>query len=219
VNRNHAFAVCLVLTVISAAVAAYYYGRLPAVMPTHWNASGHVNGHMPKFWGVVIYPAIMLALCVQLALLPLISPNKFRLDNSIGTFSLIVVVIAIFILVVSVLAMQAALGTPLPIQNLVPALLGLLFFVIGNYMGKFRKNFFMGIRTPWTLASDEVWARTNRLAGWLWAAGGLVFIVESIVGVNVIAILSVVGIMLLVPMVYSFFAYKQIEGFKQDASL
>jgi uncharacterized membrane protein len=219
VNRNHALMVCFVLTVISAALAALYYDRLPALMLTHWDTHGNVNGHMPKFWGVAIYPAIMLALCAQLALLPLISPNKFRLDDSIGTFSLVVVVIAIFILVVSVIAMQAALGTPLPIQNLVPGLLGLLFFIIGNYMGKFRKNFFMGIRTPWTLASDEVWARTNRLAGWLWALGGLALIADSIVGANAVAILCVAGTMVVVPIVYSFFAYKRIEGFKQDASL
>ncbi len=102
------------------------------------------------------------------------------------------------------------------VERIVPIAVGLLFIVLGNYMGKIRKNFFIGIRTPWTLASDEVWARTHRLGGYLFVAAGALMVVMPLVGLGGVGIVAASLIAALVPVVYSFIAYKRIEGFGPD---
>ena len=90
--------------------------------------------------------------------------------------------------------------------------------ILGNFMGKFKKNFWIGIRTPWTLASDEVWLRTNRLGGQLMVFGGVVLIASSLFGALAVpALVGVVIITVTVPMVYSYVPYKRIEGFENNA--
>ena len=114
--------------------------------------------------------------------------------------------------------MQAATGAAIRIQTVVPALVGALLIFIGNYMSKLRKNFFIGVRTPWTLASDEVWSRTHRLAGWAFALGGIALIVESIVGVNPLVFTAIIALVVALPVVYSYVLYKKIEGFGPNDS-
>ena len=90
---------------------------------------------------------------------------------------------------------------------------GLLLAVLGNYLGKTTRNFFLGIRTPWTLASDEVWRRTHRLGGWTMVAAGVALVVMGLFGASEMALLVIVGAAALIPVVYSFFAYRALEGF------
>ena len=98
-----------------------------------------------------------------------------------------------------------------------PMQVGLLFVVIGNFLGKVRKNFFIGIRTPWTLASDEVWSRTHRLGGWMFVAGGIVMIVGAFAGLPVLGVIAVVLAIALYPVLHSFLLYRRLEGFSAEA--
>jgi uncharacterized membrane protein len=88
---------------------------------------------------------------------------------------------------------------------------GALLMVIGNFMGKFRKNFFVGIRTPWTLTSDVVWERTHRLAGWLFVLAGLVWIVGGLVHASPVVLVVAALAAGFVPAVYSYFLYRRVE--------
>jgi uncharacterized membrane protein len=112
-----------------------------------------------------------------------------------------------------VMILRSELGIAPPPGSNIMLPVGVLMAVLGNFMGKFRKNFFIGIRTPWTLASDEVWLRTHRLAGKLMVAGGAVVVLTSfskeLIGVAIAAIL----IASFAPLVYSYVIYKRIEGF------
>ena len=104
------------------------------------------------------------------------------------------------------------------IQQLVPAFSGILLIILGNYMGKLTRNFFIGIRTPWTLASAEVWGQTHRLAGRVFVLGGIALCVEAVVGMNQVVFLGILAVLIIVPVAYSFFLYKRIEGFGPDRS-
>ncbi|MEL7298668.1 MAG: SdpI family protein, partial [Pseudomonadota bacterium] len=95
---------------------------------------------------------------------------------------------------------------------------GLLFVVLGNYMGKLRKNFFIGIRTPWTLASDEVWARTHRLGGYLFVAAGIGLMLSAFIGMNAWLITTLALGAGLIPVAYSFLLYRKIEGFDNETA-
>jgi uncharacterized membrane protein len=217
-NRKFALVIGLVLILISVGSSVYYYPRVPEVMPTHWDSAGQVNGYMPRFWGVSIWPLIAAFFWLQLLVLPIISPRRFRLDQSLETFNLLYVAGMAIMLCISLVALQVAAGTALRIQQLVPAFSGILLIILGNYMGKLTRNFFIGIRTPWTLASAEVWGQTHRVAGRVFVLGGIALCVEAVVGMNQVVFLGILAVLIIVPVAYSFFLYKRIEGFGRDRS-
>ena len=108
------------------------------------------------------------------------------------------------------------MGKPVDMTRGVEAGIGLLLAVVGNFFGKLTRNFFVGIRTPWTLASDEVWMRTHRLAGKLFVVAGLAMFVLALAGAGPISMMIVVGAAALVSVVASYVFYRRIEGFKEE---
>jgi uncharacterized membrane protein len=109
------------------------------------------------------------------------------------------------------------LGTALGYFGSFPSMVqlgvGALFIILGNYMGKLKHNYFMGIRTPWTLASEEVWYRTHRMAGPFWVIGGLLFIATSFLTTGLLAktILIIIFGIIAIPIVYSYVIFKRLE--------
>jgi uncharacterized membrane protein len=141
------------------------------------------------------------------------SPRGFRVEAFAGAFELVQAAILAFLLTLHAGMLLAGLGEPVSMNRVVCVGMGLLFVVIGNFMGKFTRNFFVGIRTPWTLASDEVWLRTHRLGGKLFVAGGLVVLGAGLLGVRSLVPFMLLPIVLaLVPAVYSYVLYRRLEG-------
>lgn len=165
--------VSLIFVLVMFGVAAWIYPHLPALTPTHWDAHGNVNGWMPRFWAAAIWPLTTFGLAVMFAVLPAISPRKFEIAPFARVYGIIALATLAFLLVVGTIALLAGAGHHVSVRLVAPIAVGALLMVIGNFMGKFRKNFFIGIRTPWTLTSDAVWERTHRLAGWLFVLAGL----------------------------------------------
>lgn len=200
--------VSAVFMVIAAGVAAWLYPRLPAQMPVHWNASGQIDRYRPRSW-VAAMPALLIAgIAALTVLLPLISPRRFEIAPFARIYGLLMLVTQGVILVVGLSVLLAGAGYPLPVPMIVMLAVGTLFMVIGNYMGKLRRNFFVGIRTPWTLSSDAVWERTHRMGGWLFMLGGLVAIVATLAGAPLWIALSALIAAALLPVAYSFWIYR-----------
>lgn len=218
-TRNAALLFGSALILTSAGLSIWAYPHAPPIVPTHWDAAGHVNGYMSKLWGIWLWPIILLGIWLLIIILPAISPKGFRLEQSANVLNLIVVAVMVTEFIASVVVIRSALGMPAPPSGFMLVLVGVLFLIIGNFMGKMRKNFFMGIRTPWTLASDEVWLRTHRLSGWLFMLGGITFLVCGLAGVGSAApIMAVVVGLVIVPIVYSYVIYRRIEGFGPNGS-
>lgn len=213
-NKKILFAV-LVVIIITWVVAFIYEPKLPEQIPTHWNASGEVDGYTSKPWGVYMLPLISTAMSLLLMVLPKISPKGFKLDAARKVYDIIVLVMAVFMLAVMVLSFEAGIKGEIDMSQWILAAMGLLFVVIGNYLAKVPKNFFMGIRTPWTLASDEVWYKTHRLASWTFVIAGLLVILCAFLQVSMnwaTGFLMAAGF---VPFIYSLIIYKKIEGFNE----
>jgi uncharacterized membrane protein len=172
-NRIRRYWLSLLLVALSCGAPIVVYDQLPAQLPIHWGLDGEINGWMAKPWGAFLTPltsAVVVALCV---LVPSMSPSGYSMDRFQRIYPTLVAAVAGLLLSVTLLLLMAALGTRIAIARHVLSLLGVLFLVIGNYLGKLTRNFFVGIRTPWTLASDIVWERTHRLAAPLFVIGGL----------------------------------------------
>jgi uncharacterized membrane protein len=202
---------------VAAAVAApaWLYPGLPDRIPTHWNIEGKVDQYGGK-WTLFAFPMLMAGLLVLFYFLPALSPRHFEVETFRPTYLLImVIVLGLFAYMQGVLLYTVYRnvhgGESLDLGRGFLAGLFLFFALMGNQLGKVRKNFYIGVRVPWTLASDRVWNDTHRLAAWVLTAAGAVGFVLTLLGVSVIlSVVLLVGSALL-PIVYSFVHYKALE--------
>jgi len=203
----------LALVAGAFAAAALLYRRLPDPVPVHWDAHGHVNGYMPKPWGALVMPLVTLGVSLLLLVLPRLSPRGFRVDRFQATFDLIQTSIVGFLFFATLLVLLAGAGFGVSVARAVPLGVGVLLVVLGNVLGKVTKNFFVGIRTPWTLASDEVWLRTHRLGGRVFVVAGLVLAIAGLLGSGGAAPIVAVSLAApLIPIVYSYVIYRRLQG-------
>ncbi len=200
------------LVLAAFGLTARAYPGLPDPMPTHWNAAGQVNGWMPKFWGAFLVPLVMVFLWVTFLVLPKISPRGFEMEPFTRAWDVFKLTMLAVMLFIGVLVLQAAKTGGELSPTAIFCALGVLFVVMGNLLGKVTRNFFVGIRTPWTLASEEVWYRTHRLAGKLFVAAGLLVVATSFAGLHVWPIMVSIGLATLIPVVYSYVIYRRLEG-------
>jgi len=202
------------LTLVAAAFvsAGAVYSRLPPRIPSHWNAAGQVNGWMSKPWGALMMPLTMAGITLLFAVVRRVSPKGYRVETFAAPLAIVEAAVLAFMLTLNTAILLAGLGQTVSMNRIVSVGVGLLFVVLGNFMGKFTRNFFVGIRTPWTLANDEVWRRTHRLGGKVFVAGGLVVLAAALVGGSSIGPVLVLPLVALVPAVYSYVLYRRLEG-------
>jgi uncharacterized membrane protein len=201
---------------IGLIVAVWLWPRLPAQVPSHWNVHGQIDGHMPRFWAAAFPPLMVLALAFLTWLLPAISPNRFRIGPFAQVFTGLMLVIQGFILVVGMCVLLVGAGYALPMPKISMLGVGALMVILGNYMGKLQRNFFIGIRTPWTIASEATWERTHRLAGKLFVLAGLVVLVGTIFGLPFWVGIACILAAALIPAAHSYVIYRRVEGPPQD---
>lgn len=208
--------VSAVFVLTALGVAIWLWPRLPAQVPSHWDMAGKVDGYMPRFWAAAL-PALMVAgLALLTWLLPIISPNRFRIGPFANVYVGLMLVIQGFMLVTGIIMLLAGAGFNVPVPMVAMLSVGALLIVLGNYMGKLQRNFFVGIRTPWTIASEATWERTHRLAGPLFVVAGVVVLITAALGSTPWIGLVCIGVAALVPVVYSYLVYRRLEGPPQD---
>jgi uncharacterized membrane protein len=168
--------VILALLLIAAALALSLavYGRLPERVASHWNLQDQVDGTMPRFWGAFLMPLIALAMLALFLLLPAIDPMKANIAAFRGPFNAFIACLMVFLLYLHLLTILWNLGLQRFRMStaLMPAM-GLLFVFVGLMLRHARRNFIIGIRTPWTLSSDRVWDKTHRLGSVLFVCCGI----------------------------------------------
>jgi len=163
----------LVIAVLAAVISVWAYPRLPPTVATHWNLNGTPNGFSSRLVAVSIMPLVILAMTGLFNVLPKLDPRKENYAKFIHVYWLIANAVIVFIAVAHVLIISSALGFPVKIDRLMPLGIGLLFIFLGNYLTRVEPNWFVGIRTPWTLSSDTVWRKTHRTGGWLMVLAAL----------------------------------------------
>ena len=204
--------VSAVFLAVAVAAGAWLYPRLPAEVPMHWDLHNQVNGVASRFWAAA-FPALgVLALAVLSVVLPAASPRQFAISRFAGVWGGLMLAMQGFVLVVGLGMLLAGAGYPVSIPAVVMLAAGVLYLLLGNYMGKLRRNFFIGIRTPWTLASDAVWERTHRFGGRLFMLGGLATVLIALVDPEPWLLLIVLAAVWLITAGYSYFVHLRLEG-------
>jgi uncharacterized membrane protein len=158
------------------------WNSVPNRLPIHWNAAGKSDGYGGKFEGLLLTPLIAVGLYLMLLVLPAIDPRKENYQRMANTYSVIRLVIVIYMSVFSVVLTFVARGAALNIGLIVPVMVGALFVILGNYFGKLRQTWFVGIRTPWTLSSTVSWNKTHALGGKIFIGIGIGLIIAALIG-------------------------------------
>jgi len=169
------------LCVVALTASAWFYPLLPNQIASHWNIDGQVNGYMSKFWGVFFVPLIMIFLAGLFQILPRLDPthhNPEELRRQLNSFT---VVLMLFLLLIHGLMLAWNLGYKIPFGVILPVFMGGLFYYLGELCLHVKRNWFVGVRTPWTLSSDAVWDKTNQLTGRLFKACGIIAILSALV--------------------------------------
>jgi uncharacterized membrane protein len=198
------------LIAIALLVGIVLYAQLPDPMPSHWNAAGEIDGYMSKFWGIFLVPIMTVVLVPLFLVIPHIDPLKANIAKFRGVFNWFIVVFVVYMLFVYALTLSAALGYQFNMTVMILPIVGLLFIGAGYMMGQAKRNFFIGIRTPWTLSSDTVWDETHKLGSKMFMIGGAVTIVCAFLGENGIWLMLVAMMAAaFVPIVYSYILWRR----------
>lgn len=188
-------------------VGALVYSRLPEQVATHFDLQGNPDGWSSRAFAVFGLPGILLAVNLLIPFALQADPKHKNMSGAL--VNIVVWTVPVVSLLCSGLTLGRALGYDLRIEVVLPVFMGVLFILIGNYLPKTKQSYTMGIKLPWTLASEENWNRTHRLAGFLWVIAGLYFIVMSFIGWSFPAFLIPLFVMILVPTVYSYLLYRK----------
>jgi uncharacterized membrane protein len=203
----------LPLTMVAMAWVAslFFYTHFPSQVAVHWDMAGQVNGYAGRVEGAFILPIILTVMYALFLVLPIADPKRERYAEFDHYYRLFRTAIMALLLVIYAASGLFNLGYPVQISTVVSGSVGILFIVLGNFMGKIKNNWFVGIRTPWTLSSENVWNKTHRMGGWLFVIYGLIIMATPYLPRALAAGLFVLGAVLLTlgTMGYSYWLFKQ----------
>ncbi|WAC04731.1 MAG: SdpI family protein [Methanoregula sp.] len=202
------FAIVLVL-LATAAVTVASYPLLPGTVVSHWNAAGDADGAMPKFWGVSLIPFLMVGLCGLFFLFPRIDPLRINYKKFQRYYEGFILILMLFFFAIQLQIILWGIGIQLSPNLTIPILMGALFIYTGFLIEHAEPNWFIGIRTPWTLSSETVWKKTH-------ARGSLLFRIAGVVSCSGVLFREYAIMFILVPVIlvsaytvaYSYFEFR-----------
>jgi uncharacterized membrane protein len=202
----------IVLVVLSFVLGLYFHPMMPERVPSHWNVRGEVDGYMPRTWGVFLMPIVILGIAVLLLIIPRVDPLKRNIEEFRGRFEGFMIVLVLFMIAVELMILLWGVGIRISPNAVLPIGIGVLIFDAGILLEHAKRNWFIGIRTPWTLSSDEIWYRTHRLGGILFKVAGAVAFLGVFFGRRAVwfilipILLAVVG-----ATAYSYVEYRRLK--------
>ena len=172
-STKNTLIISIILIIIASIAGMLAWNQLPEQVASHWGANDQVNGTMSRFWGVFLMPLITVVMLVLFLFLPGIDPMKANIQQFRETFNTFITLMIAFMIYIHGLTLAWNLGyTNFRMSSAMLPAMGLLFIFSGVLISKAKRNFFIGIRTPWTLSSDFVWNETHRLGGKLFIGAG-----------------------------------------------
>jgi uncharacterized membrane protein len=212
----------VIALMIAAALAIGWSTPAGTMLPTHWGLDGRPDAFSDKWTAVLMPVAIVAGVSLLLYFLPAMEPRRRGLERSQGLYLAAWTGLLLIGCVIQLSVASAAFKWPVHATSFILAGVGAMFVLIGNQLGKSRSMYMIGIRTPWTLASEEVWIKTHRLAGKLMVAGGLVLLIAAFLplpsGLVATLTLGVLAIAVGIPLLYSFILWRREVGRGQSSA-
>lgn len=204
----------IILIALATLVGVALWDRFPAQMASHWNAQDQVDGTISRFWGVFLLPLVSAGLLLLFLVVPQIDPLKQNIAAFRGLFNLFILFILGFMVYLHMLTLVYNLGYEFPMSKAMLPAMGALFYFAGILLANAKRNWFIGIRTPWTLSSDTVWAGTHRVGATLFKVCGVLAVLGALLGGRWafwLVLAPVLGTALFL-VVYSYILYRREVG-------
>ncbi|WP_226700988.1 SdpI family protein [Priestia aryabhattai] len=207
--KKHVFPLGITLLTLLAWLIALPH--LPATMPIHWGANGEADGFATKINAMILTVGIMVLIYFVIAFVPRIDPRKENYKYFSKTYNILLNAVLLLFFFVNMSTILQGLGYNVPMSYIAPIMAGLVFIIIGNYLQRVRSNYFMGIRTPWTLSNETVWKKTHRLSGKLFFIGGLLILISAFLpdGYKSVIMWGSIVLCVAIPYLYSYLAYRK----------
>ncbi len=203
-------AACVALVIAAVAAGFLVYPSLPARVPTHWNAAGEVDAYGPSWVGALLLPLVMAFVLLLFALIPKIAVFKENFGAFEKQYWALGLIILLFFALFYAITLAPNYGFQANVSQPLVLLAAMLFIAVGILMPSFKRNFFVGIRTPWTLANDIVWEKTHRLGGKLFIAAGVISLTGLLaLGFSITLLIGAVLAAAAISVVYSFLAFRK----------
>lgn len=164
----------LIIIIFSFLIGIYFYPQMPETTASHWNFKGEVDGYMPKFWGMFLMPLISAVMLLLFIFIPKIDPLKENIEKFRKYYDGFVALIILFLFYLYVLTILWNIGVRFDMGRLIAPAFSILFYYIGILTENAKRNWFIGIRTPWTLSNEKVWDKTHKIGGKLFKIAGLI---------------------------------------------
>ncbi len=209
---TYVHAAIMAIIVMSFILGCYYYPQMPAKMASHWNASGEVNGYMTKEWALFLMPGVSLLMYLLFLIIPKIDPLKKNIAKFRIWFDWFILLLIIFLFYLYMLTLVYNLGHTFNMTIALLPALGVLFIYIGQMLEHAERNWFIGIRTPWTLSDDTVWKKTHMLGGKLFKAMGVLIFLTIVLDKFALWIVILAALWAgLYPVIYSYREYQKLH--------
>ena len=202
--------IIFIIILISFALGICLYSQMPEKMAFHWNIQGKVDGYLSKFWGLFLMPFISVFLCLLFLLIPKIDPLKANIEKFRKYFDIFIILITLFLFYIYLLTIFWNFGLRFNLGQLMVPALAILFYYCGILVEKSKRNWFIGIRTPWTLSNDRVWEKTHKIGGKLFKIAGVIAL-PGIFFPNLAFFFVLVPVIFfaLYTIIYSYFEYQK----------
>ncbi len=209
-NTRKCVLITIAIVILSFAIGAYYYPRYPELIASHWNAQGEVDGYMQKFLGLFLMPFMLLGLFFILFFIPRLDPLKKNIEKFRRYYNWFIVFVTLFFFYIYILTILWNTGIRFNMIHFLAPAVGVLFYYLGILMENTKRNWFIGIRTPWTLSSGNVWAKTHQVGGKLFKIAGVIAFIGIIIPDYALYVILIPVIFISVfTALYSYFEYQK----------
>jgi len=203
------------LTFITATVATVlcFYNNLPDKVASHWNFAGQVDGWSSNTFHGVFFPLLIIGLYALFLIMPMIDPHKENYEKFISTYHVFKGLIITLLFFIFLATTIFNLGYNINIGIMAATTVGLFMIIMGFYLRDIKKNWFMGIRTPWTLSSPHVWEKTHKFSSWLFVIFGIIIMIAPYLPESLAFALFILGVLgvSLGSFLYSYLIFSQEE--------
>ena len=201
-----------IVIIIMFAAAFFLYPQLEEPIIIHWDAKGDPDGYASKFTGLFLIPLLTLLIYLLFLAIPKIAVFKQNIMSFKEYYRWFIVVFVIFMAFVYFTTLLQNIGTEIPIQTLIIPAIAILMYIIGMFLPHTKRNFFIGIRTPWTLSNDKVWKKTHQVAAPLFKVYAVTILLGLLVPDYILwFILLPLAFLILFILVYSYKLYAKIS--------
>ena len=200
--------------VIAFSATAAVWSDIPDRVPTHWNLRGEPDDYGSRTTGALMLPLLGLGTYLLLLVLPRIDPRRANYDRFADTYDWLVALVVGGMVMMHLAMLGAYVGLPISIARAFPAIIGVMLIGMGNILPRARSNWWVGIRTPWTLSDERVWARTHRVGGYAMMAAGVVMLLAALLpsAFPMWLAIALAVTAALAPAVYSYFLWRELRG-------